>query len=224
MTTAKDFFKENGYVVVENFISREIANMLYAYTITVVQAADFKIMHDKASYSEDWDGDFGDLQVPGTFKKYADPMMDTLLVNSTPMIEEFTGLDLDPNYSYWRLYQKDNVLERHRDRESCEVSVTLCLGYNNSNVDYDKYPNYNWPMFVESKDRPEGLPISLNPGDAIIYRGCDVEHWRERFLGLNHSQVFLHYNDKMGEFREMYDGRPMVGVPGKFKRLTDKKE
>jgi hypothetical protein len=219
MSTPQEFFQKNGYVVIENLVSREIANMLYAYTITVVQSIDFKLMHSKNEYSEDWDGDFGDIQVAGTFKKYGDPLMDTLLVNCTTAIESATGLDLQPNYSYWRLYQKDNILEKHKDRDSCEVSVTMCLGYNNSNVDLSKYPNYNWPMFVESKDRPEGLPISLNPGDAIIYRGCDVEHWRDRFLGLHHSQVFLHYNDKSGELRELYDGRPMIGIPGKFKRL-----
>ena len=47
----------------------------------------------------------------------------------------------------------------------------------------------------------------------VIYKGCDVEHWRNKFIGLNHAQVFLHYNDKNGKFKEQYDGRKFLGLP-----------
>jgi hypothetical protein len=91
----------------------------------------------------------------------------------------------------------------------------VCLGYNNSNVSEDDYPNYNWPMWVEGPSG-DAIPIQLNPGDAIIYRGCEVDHWRDSFKGLNHAQVFLHYSNTNGPFNISLDGRPMLGIPKEF--------
>jgi hypothetical protein len=145
--------------------------------------------------------------------------MDSLLELSTDTIQQYIGLNLEPNYSYWRLYQQGCDLKRHRDRDSCEISATLCLGYDISNIDPDKYTNYSWPIFVEQNEKnngDDGLPISMDPGDILIYRGCDIDHWRESFLGLNHAQVFLHYNDTNGLYNIKYDGRPILGIPKKF--------
>jgi len=41
----------------------------------------------------------------------------------------------------------------------------------------------------------------------------EVEHWREKFIGLNHTQVFLHYNDTCGTVNNFLDGRHIIGVP-----------
>jgi hypothetical protein len=53
----------------------------------------------------------------------------------------------------------------------------------------------------------------MKPGDMIIYRGCEVDHWREAFKGLNHAQMFMHYNDADGPYKGRYDGRPILGIP-----------
>ena len=75
-------------------------------------------------------------------------------------------------------------------------------------------------MFVGTKDGKEnepGLPVRLNPGDLLIYKGCDIEHWREPFLGKNQAQLFLHYNEKKGIFDIMNDGRAILGLPSYFR-------
>jgi len=33
---------------------------------------------------------------------------------------------------------------------------------------------------------------------------------------MNHSQVFLHYNDALGPYNIKYDGRPILGIPKNF--------
>jgi hypothetical protein len=71
-------------------------------------------------------------------------------------------------------------------------------------------------MFVKNKKTNEEIPLYLKPGDIIIYRGCEVEHWRDSFLGLNQAQVFLHYNELNGEYNNLYDGRPILGIPKNF--------
>ena len=53
----------------------------------------------------------------------------------------------------------------------------------------------------------------------LIYSGCVLEHWREKFDGDDCGQVFIHYNDASGENAEKnkYDTRPFLGLPTAFK-------
>ena len=129
-----------------------------------------------------------------------------------------TFFNLIPNYSYWRMYQRDNELKKHRDRHSCEISTTVCLGYDTSNLDKTQHPDYCWPIWVEDAtgENAEGIQVSLQPGDMIIYRGCEVNHWRDRYLGLSHAQLFMHFNEVKEDGQQMFDGRPMIGIPKKF--------
>lgn len=220
-----EFFNKHNYLLIKEFIPRSLADFLYHYGKTYVLATDVMVKTKYHRYHEDVFGGFGDSQIPGTFKRYGDPVMDSLLTYSWKSMEENTGMKLQPTYSYWRLYRENDVLERHKDRPSCEISTTLCLGYDVSNTDKD----YNWPMFVEEtgsyKDLP-GKPIHMEPGDMIIYKGSLIDHWREAFKGRNHCQVFLHYNDLNGPYGKLtkYDTRPYVALPGDFNNLEKRKK
>ena len=155
-------------------------------------------------YDPDWDGIFGDPQAPKDYSSYGDVLMETLLLQSTEKVKKYTDIDVFPNYSYFRLYEKGSILKKHKDRPSCEISTSICLGNNLSNLDYD----YVWPFFINDE------PLNLNVGDMIIYRGCELEHYRDEFLGLNQAQVFLHYHNKKGPYyNESYDGREVLGTP-----------
>ncbi len=214
----QDYFQKHKYVVIRKFLDENTAALMYHYCINKVKAMDFKYLWAPNEYSKEWDGTFGDEQAPISYSSYGDVLMDTLLIASNQMVNKYTGLELIPNYTYWRLYQKGEELKRHSDRHSCEISTTLCLGYNTSNLSEEVRKEYSWPMNIESSAHPEvdGVPVAMNPGDMIIYRGCDLEHWRDPFVGLNHAQVFLHYNDMNGPYKNKFDGRPMVGIPKKF--------
>ena len=220
--TAK-FYEKNKYVLIKNFISPEQANFIYNYAQIRKARAVTMATSKWPDYREDIDGTFRDKQVPGTYSCYADPMMETLLLQGLQGMREITGLNLAPTYSYWRLYKKGDVLKRHKDRPSCEVSTTLCLGYNNSNLKDKKknWQKYNWPMWVDKTGGfgNKGVPIHMEPGDMIVYRGCEIEHWREPFLGQDHAQVFLHYNNIDGPYGTncVYDGRHALGLPHVFK-------
>jgi len=204
-------FAEHKYVIIRNFINTDTAYLLYKYAITQAQSTEFKKANDKEKYSPEWDGRFDDPQSLGDYSRYGDPIMDTLLNESTGNVSLFTGTKLTPTYSYWRLYEKGSELKRHKDRPSCEISTTLCLGYNS---------DYNWPIYVENPNTRNEVPVELEPGDMIIYRGCDIDHWREKFKGLNHAQVFLHYNDADGPFNFKYDGRQRLGIPFEYKKTV----
>lgn len=213
------YFKKNYYVKIANFITPEEASYFYTY----IKQATRRLLWAEQNLDE-FDmkvfGTFGDVQASGDYSKYGDPAFDSLLEHKLADASYFTGYDLIPTYSYHRLYTNGTELKRHKDRESCEISATLCIGYDVSNVDENVYPDYNWPMFVgpsTGEIGTKGNPIQLKPGDAIFYRGCKLEHWREPYLGKNHAQVFLHYNDNNGKYKRLYDMRPELGLPGSFR-------
>lgn len=205
------FFKENDYVVVRNFIDSNLANIMYNYCLMAVKVVDFKSSFDKESYIGEYDGWFGDGQVPNSFCKYGDILMDTLLDGCYKKIAEFTDINLLPTYSYWRLYFTGSDLKSHIDRNSCEISFTLNLGQDITNLEDQ---SYIWPIHLKNKD-DEVIDVLLNPGDMLIYKGCDLVHWREPFEGLNLAQVFLHFNNASDA--NLFDGRPMLGLPAKYK-------
>jgi len=203
-------FKKNKYVIIKEAISKELANFCYDYFIMKKQVA--KTMFDSRfiSHFTEYFGIWNDPQVPETYSHYSDIVMETLLVKLLPIMEKTTGLKLNTNYSYARIYKKGDVLHRHKDRFSCEISTTLNLGGD------------SWPIYLEpsGKEGLKGFKVDLKPGDMLVYRGNELEHWREPFKGENCAQVFLHYNDlkTKGSKENIYDRRPHLGLPAWFKK------
>jgi hypothetical protein len=171
-------------------------------------------------FNDMW-GTFKDAQVPETYSHYADIVMETLLIKTHAIMEEKTELKLIPNYSYARIYKKGDVLHRHKDRFSCEISTTLNLGGDSWSIFIE--PDETKGKYVDGNyvsDNTVGVKVDLEPGDMLVYRGNILEHWRDAFEGENCGQVFLHYNDinTAGAQENIYDKRPHLGLPSKFKR------
>jgi hypothetical protein len=208
-----NYFEKNNYLVLKNFVDKNLCNFLYDYIKLSAKRLNF--LDENIGYKnldESHYGTFRDHQAYGDYSKYGDPVFDTLLKSLTDKLSYVSNMSLIPTYSYHRLYTTDTELKKHKDRPSCEISTTLCLGYDISNLDYQ----YNWPIFVKTEDGDE-ISISLEPGDMILYKGCVLEHWREPYKGKNHAQVFLHYNNKNGKYNNLYDNRPELGLPASFK-------
>lgn len=104
-----------------------------------------------------------------------------LLVQKIPEVSTIVGEEVLPTYTYARWQTKGHDLPRHRDRPSCEISLSL-----NLKKDID------WGFWIQ-KPTGEEIEINFNPGDAILYLGCQADHWRNPFKGEEHVQVFLHY-------------------------------
>jgi len=210
-------FKKNKYQVIRNAISKELANLAYNYLKLSAEADHWMITNKITHERNPLIGNFKDRQVPGSYSRYSDRLMETLLVKVIPIMKDKTKLDLIPTYSYTRLYRKGNILRRHKDRPSCEISTTLNLGGDNWDIFLDPTGSDNIIdeyKCIHKPNAPKGIKISLKPGDMLIYSGCDLEHWREPFQGNLCGQVFLHYNHANGPYakRNLYDKRPMLGI------------
>ena len=209
-----NFFKNNSYVVVKNVIDKNLTDLLYLYVKNSAFRCNFmENNYGENNYNKAVYGSFDDKQSLGDYSKYGDMLFDTLADGLKNNIESILDLKLLTTYSYHRLYTTNSELEIHKDRESCEISATLCLGFNVENVNEKEYV---WPFFVQDKDANK-VSVNLNPGDLILYRGDKLFHWREPFLGKNHAQVFLHYNVDTEENKiRQYDERPFLGLPKKI--------
>jgi len=211
-------FKTKKYQVIRQALSKELANFIFNYMMLQRDAVDLLQKHNKLNPYSPLIGSREEIQVPGCYSRYADWAMETLLMYMIPIMKAKTGMELVPTYSYTRLYEKGNILKRHKDRPSCEVSTTLHLGGD------------EWPIFLDPSGgtfvidefkqtlkpgAPKGVKVDLKIGDMLIYAGHDLEHWREPFQGTVCSQVFLHYNHANGPFAKtnLFDKRPILGVP-----------
>ena len=209
MSLKKSAFQKNKYSVLKNAISPEIASFVYNYFLNKRKVARFLFDQKYISPFTEYYGIWNDEQVPNTYSHYSDIAMETLLQQVKPVMEKHTGIKLSPTYSYARIYKQGDVLARHKDRYSCEISTTLNLGGD------------PWSIYLDptGKTGQAGIKVDLNPGDMLIYSGCELEHWREPFEGNNTGQVFLHYNNKSepNAKAEKFDRRVHLGLPAWFK-------
>ena len=203
-------FKKQKYLIIKKAISTDMANFIYGYFSFKRRVAK-KFFEERyiSPFNTEW-GFWSDEQVPNTYCHYADIVMETLLERVKPKIEKETKLKLIPTYSFARLYKTGDILKRHKDRFSCEISATMFLG------------GEPWELYIEpsGQKNKKGIKVIQKPGDILIYSGCELEHWREAFKGKNCCQVFLHYN-KAGSTqakKNKFDRREFLGLPSYFKK------
>jgi alkylated DNA repair dioxygenase AlkB len=184
MSTPQEYFKNNKYVHITKILDNKTCSMLSEHLKNLSK----EIKN-------------GDSQCPMSPSIYGDPVFDTLLEDLKPAMEESTGLKLNPTYSYARFYKPGDKLDPHTDRRECEISATITLGFDGD----------LWPIWLSEstdvRDNPKEYRVEL--GDALIYRGMEINHWRQPYKEGNwQCQVFLHYVDANGKYKDLeYDGR-----------------
>jgi len=177
-----DNIKNIKYKIVKNFFSKDELELLHNY-VKIRHRINFKDFDPGQGFNQDT-------------SFYADPLMESLMLNKRILVEKHSKLKLLPTYSYFRVYTYKSDLPKHKDRPSCEISVSV-------HINSDETP---WEIFVGNKK------YKTVPGDAVLYRGCDFEHWRKPFEGDWHAQTFLHYVNLNGPNKHFYmDQRRMWG-------------
>lgn len=191
-----DQYEEHGFFIVKNFIPRVFADYLKQVLHTLMVNSSLEN---------------GDAQVSDSLCVYGNPAFDTFGFMSTPIVSKVTGKDLSFTYTYARIYLNNAHLLPHFDRPECEHSVSLFLG-----GDY----THLWPLWLQRPDKHKTAEMCvLEEGDAVIYKGNEVYHWRDHFNGVNYYQLFMHYVNKDGLYKDkIFDTRPYLGLPSSTKR------
>jgi hypothetical protein len=175
--------KDFKYKIVDNFLSAEELLLLKKYCF-------FKHRSNQSKF-DSCINDNADTYF------HTDYLMESLLLAKQNLVEKESGLNLFPTYSYWRMYTKFADLKKHKDRPSCEISLTVQISSDGT----------DWPIYMDGKE------IILKDGQAALYLGREVEHWREEFKGDYQAQCFLHYVNSNGEFSNYkFDNRLDVGT------------
>ena len=141
-------------------------------------------------------------------REYGDAMMETLLAQFTPLVEQATGLALWPTLSFYYTYKKGNRLNPHKDRSSCQIVAGLCIGVDDA---YQQSKGM-WPLILQVDGKPKS--VALDVGDLVIFKGHETAHWREPFTGAWFVSAIFGYVDKKGPFAfQKYDQRKALGKP-----------
>ena len=146
-------------------------------------------------------------QVEGSLSRYTYPKYLKVHGGIRKKLEKIIGRDLYETYYYDRYYFPGQELTRHADRDACEISVTVHISTNLKE---------QWPIYIKTpdtyadKEKRELLSLGhtkeviLEPGDGMIYKGCERPHWRDPMPGSKgkvfgkkveyyYHQIFFHY-------------------------------
>ena len=141
-------------------------------------------------------------------REYADPLMETLLAQLTPLVEQVLACAVWPTLSFCYAYARGNQLLPHVDRSSCQWVVGLCLGADEA----FKQQHGVWPLYLTVQGQPEA--VHLDYGDLVIFKGHTTKHWREAFCGEWFVSAIFAFVEQHGPFAfQKFDQRRALGKP-----------
>ena len=206
--TRNDKFDKDGYLVIEDLWDPE---ELYH---PVPEMRGQRTYWDKNP--ENFNHVEIEEQVEGSLARYWHPQYRTIHTGIRLKLEKIIGRKLYNTYYYDRFYFSGQKLERHMDRDACEISVSIHVSTNLEGEDA------KWPFWIKTPDKyadkkktqvlvpGEERSLSVKPGDGILYKGCERPHWREAMPGKvkkvfgkevepYYHQIFFHYVLQDGE-------------------------
>lgn len=187
LVARSDSYSDDGLCVINDLITPDVTRLMMRYVQVVEQAGEVET----------------DQQVPGSLRRYGLSGFEALLDLCVPAVSAAVGEPVIPTYSFFRMYKKGQGLTAHRDRPACEHSATLHLGASEP---------CRWPISLKTRSGPTEAVV-LRPGDAAIYRGDELLHWRDPLPADWYAQVFLHFVSESGPHADqILDGRPHLAA------------
>ena len=224
-------FMKERYVVLRNFIPKDIINMCLDTWKTTEGNPDWE---DTIMYREvdDITHMTPEHQKNKSKGGYCTPWGVALHRWIHDALDNKIDLDLGETYSYSRRYERGAYLTSHTDRPSCEVSATLCLDYQSDDGspwkiwlqnDQDYIDFHNNKQLVEEtqgippRRREKAKCISLEVGDLLLYQGPNIPHWRDTFVGEYSYHIFVHFFNRQSNmlnlpWGQQEDRQGMVGA------------
>ena len=96
-------------------------------------------------------------------------MLQTAVLHVAQLI---AGEALKPSFCYLLRYLEGATLDRHRDRAQCAITAVL-------QIDFDPAPSGATPWPLHFRTGGGETSVSLAIGDLIVFRGTEVEHYRD---------------------------------------------
>ena len=200
--TRNESFDKNGFLVLQNLYDPQ---ELFHPVPKIRGQLNYRSKKlDDVEYIEE------ESQVEGSLARYWHPQYRKIHSDIRLKIEKQIGLKLYNTYYYDRFYFPGQELKKHTDRPACEISISVHISTN-----LEEY----WPIFIKTPyvfaesqectkvkkliNTGDIVAVNLNPGDGVLYKGCERPHWRDKMPGtfemmsggeeLYYHQIFFHY-------------------------------
>ena len=200
--TRDESFDKNGFLVLQNLYDPQ---ELFHPVPKIRGQLNYRSKKlDDVEYIEE------ESQVEGSLARYWHPQYRKIHSDIRLKIEKQIGRKLYNTYYYDRFYFPGQELKKHTDRPACEISISVHISTN-----LEEY----WPIFIKTPyvfaesqectkvkkliNTGDIVAVNLNPGDGVLYKGCERPHWRDKMPGtfemmsggeeLYYHQIFFHY-------------------------------
>jgi len=202
---------EDGYLLVKNVLSPDILKLL---------TIQFTMHRDCVLIEEGFDLDDRISEIVNhsgilsqkSFHQYGIICFDSLLIFLKEKIEDIVGEKLLPLHSGARIMYNGAFMVPHKDKDKYDFVCTICI------EEDEKFP---YPLCLEDYNQ-KTVKINIHPGDMLIYDGCMLNHWREKYEGKRHIQTFISYAiDNQSNKHLIYDKRPCLGLGIEWKKIKD---
>ena len=202
--TRNQFFDDNGYLIIKNLCDPK--DLFHPVPELRGQ------LNYRSKDLDDFEHIKVEGQVEGSIARYWHPQYREIHTQIRLILEQAIGRKLYNTYYYDRFYFPGQELTIHADRPACEISVSVHASSNLLD---------NWPIWIKTPDvftdsskrklisKGENRPVNLEPGDGMVYKGCERPHWRDPMPGLletslerangnssyslYYHQIFFHY-------------------------------
>ena len=162
--TKNEQFDRDGYLVIKNLWS---VDKLYHPLPNVRGQLNYWDNDPEHFHHQD-----EEPQVNGALARYWHPQYRRSHDGIRLKLQKIIGRLLYNTYYYDRFYFGGQQLNKHTDRSACEISVSIHIS-TNLEGEYAK-----WPFKIKSVSGEE-RELLLEPGDGVIYKGCERPHWRD---------------------------------------------
>jgi len=175
--TRNEKFEKDGYFIIKDLWDPE---ELY-YPVPDIKGS----LHYWGKGPEQYHHSPTENQVDGSLSRYSHPQYRSAHNGIRKKLEKEIGRKLYNTYYYDRYYFPGQELLAHADRDACEISVSIHVGTNLPDDLKD------WPLKIKTPDTytdktkstvlvpGEERSVVLNPGDGLVYKGCERPHWRD---------------------------------------------
>lgn len=104
----------------------------------------------------------------------------------TKIVSRAAGEPVRTSYTYLSAYHPGAVLKPHVDRKQCIFTLSVMI---------ERPPapgTERWPLWFQT--HKGNVSVTQAGGDGVLFRGCELPHWRERPPGGQASATLIfHY-------------------------------
>ncbi len=168
---ASSRFTEQGYCELPSLIPLVYVAALARYYRTLIESGAWALGDEQVRLRHGWHNE--------SVSRYFHHQF-------TDFVGRIAGEPVKPSYAYVSAYHEGAVLRPHVDRKQCVFTMSLAI------EDVDGSEKAAWPLWFQTHSGR--VSLEQRAGDGVLFRGCDLPHWRDvPPAGRESTTLLFHY-------------------------------